>query len=31
MTWIINNWEKDWLDEAVNTIQELVSIAFNFG
>lgn len=26
MTWIMNNWEKEWSDNAVNVIQELVSI-----
>lgn len=26
MTWIMNNWEKKWVDNSVNIIKELVSI-----
>jgi hypothetical protein len=29
MTWIMNNWEKDWSDNAIKVIQELVSV-FDF-
>jgi hypothetical protein len=25
MSWIVNNWEKKWMDNAVNLIKELVS------
>ena len=28
MSWILKNWEKEWSDNAVNIIQELVSILF---
>jgi hypothetical protein len=26
MTWIMNNWEKEWSDKAVGIIQGLVNI-----
>ena len=28
MTWIMNNWEKEWSDKAVSIIQGLVSIVW---
>jgi len=28
MTWIINNWEKEWSDKAVGIIQGLVNIVW---
>jgi hypothetical protein len=28
MTWIMNNWEKEWSDKAVGIIQGLVSIVW---
>jgi len=30
MSWIINNWEKEWSDGAVDTIKELVSFVSFF-
>jgi hypothetical protein len=26
MTWVMNNWEKEWVDNSVNMIKELVSL-----
>jgi len=30
MTWIMNNWEKEWSDNAIKIIQDLVSVIFDF-
>ena len=30
MSWIMHNWQKEWYDDAVNIIQGLVSIVFDF-
>jgi hypothetical protein len=30
MSWIMNNWGKEWSDNAVKIVQELVSIVSDF-
>ena len=30
MMWIMNNWDKEWSDNAVATIKELVGFVFEF-
>jgi hypothetical protein len=30
MTWILNNWGKDWHENVVKIIQNLVSIVIDF-
>ena len=30
MTWIMNNWDKEWSDNAIATIKELVGFFFEF-